>query len=261
MNSPRGWMVALAVLVAGGARAEPPPTEPILVPPRQCSGCAPADKGGLFAWSRLHERDVCQPECCAYSHLLCPFEVYVRTGPALIAGSGRLDEVLQTGYSVAFGAKAFDYDGDGSGAWTGHLGIDYIYNNSNDKNRTPVRTLPATLRELHRFAGYVAGGREWYWDQGYPESARWLFGVDVGGRLGHARGRFNRVDRRIPIERRTDTFEGFVVGVDAGVLIPRCGYDLTFGGRFEWGHDYFQILDLDDNVGQMKLLLSAGLRY
>lgn len=197
----------------------------------------------------------CRPHGSAYSHIFCPLEVYLRTGPAFVLGGGRLDHVLDTGYAVEFGARGFAYSFDHTAAWVGSLGVDYQYNNAHDPTPSLLVGEPATLRELNRVSASIAGGRQWYFAGETAEAPMWLIGVDVGGRLGHVHAKF------IERQHQTDGLIGVFVGADAGVFISRRGYDILLGGRLEWGHEWFDIIDNSDDLGHLKILLTAGLRY
>jgi hypothetical protein len=214
----------------------------------QCAG------GPRLPWGGRHSDKVCQPDCCAYPHLYCPFQVYVRTGPAIITGTGLLDAVLETGYAVEAGVKTFLYDDDHrTAAWTASLGIDYLYNNADLPAPVIKDRAVTTVRELHRTYVHIAGGREWYWET--PRGWDLFAGIDAGGRLGSAHAKFNTEPHK------TDAAQAIFIGLDAGVLIPRCGYDLLFGGRFEWSHDWVELIEFDNELDQMKFLLTAGIRY
>jgi hypothetical protein len=252
---------------------EPPPV--VTATPYDC-GC---EEGGWLSWLRLPclaqgNDDVCLTHGCAHSHLYCPFELYLRAGVALTVGGNRFNELLNDGVAVQGGAKTFSYAPDRSGAWIGTFGVDYIYNNSSDVTPIGTRqvavpnpvspllpptiiTVPLLIREAHRAALHIGGGREWYWGEGTPESWRYAVGVEGGGRLGHLHVKFTSE----PAFRETDFFQGVFLSTYADVLIPRCGYDIVLGGRFEWGHDWVRIVEEDHDLDQLLFLVSAGIRY
>lgn len=194
---------------------------------------------------------ICRAECCHHSWLMCPVEVYVRTGPAFMVGDSELDDRLETGWAAEIGAKVYSYDPDYGAAWIGELGIDYLYNNSDDSTEIAFRSQPVTLQQLHRIYPRIAAGREWYGG----ETWRYVIGVDAGARFGHAHLKFNEGFHA------TDTIQGIFAGLHAGLMIPRCCYDLVLDTRLEWAHDWIEILDVDEELDQVKVLLSAGVRY
>jgi hypothetical protein len=182
---------------------------------------------------------------------------------------------------LEFGAKSLCYDPDRSAAWFGTIGVDYIFNNGNDPTPLGTRqanvpldptnpnspTVPITIalavRELHRTYLHLGVGREWYVGGGSPESWRYFAGFEGGGRLGHAHVKFYSTPTipSNPALRETDFIQNVFLGLHAGVLIPRCGYDIMLGGRCEWSHDWITILEADHDIDQIQFLLTAGVRY
>jgi hypothetical protein len=272
-------MLTLLIGIARGQQQGPVPlveTQQAATAPIDGCGC---EEGGLLGWLRLPffsqcDDAVCRNHGCAHSHLFCPFELYLRTGVSLTVGGNRLNELLDDGVTVEGGVKTFSYESDRSAAWLGTLGVDYIYNNSSDITPIGTRqvaipnpispqlpptilTVPLLIREAHRTSLHIGGGKEWYWGEGTPESWRYAVGVEGGGRLGHLHVKFTSN----PALRETDFFQGVFLSTYADVLIPRCGYDILLGGRFEWGHDWVTIAEEDHDLDQLLLLVSAGIRY
>jgi hypothetical protein len=223
--------------------------------------------------------------------LFSPFELYARVGPAFIMGDGVLDKALRTGKAVTGGARSFCFNSDNSAAWTGDLAIEYIYNDSQTSETILVRnttvvvtrfgqniTLPMevqyALRQLHRTSMKIALGREWYFGGEGWGGVRLAFGLDGGGKYGSASAKLGINRRIIEGQQQFDTLpsfddghttsalKGVLVGVNAALLFPMDGYDISFGARFEWGKDWFlRIATGDDGVEQIQTLITVGVRY
>jgi hypothetical protein len=209
-----------------------------------------ADCGRCGKGHGLFKHGPCEPTTCAYSHLLMPLEVYVRAGPAFVVGGGNLGDNLDTGWAVDVAARGFIYDAYFRSACRGDIGFFYEYHNGDGE-------LPGgfALGHFHRYGIFAAGGKEWYWTCSAVEGLRCKVGGDVGFRYGNAHAKV------VENPHVTDRLYGFFVGADAGFLLPCCGFDVMLDGRAEWGHDFFGDSLLPDDVGQVKLLISAGLRY
>ncbi|HMP02518.1 MAG TPA: hypothetical protein PKD86_12545 [Gemmatales bacterium] len=223
--------------------------------------------------------------------LFSPFEVFARTGSSFSSGSGPLDRGLRSmGVGVEGGARSFFYNPSRSAAWTAEVGIEYLYNNVRGgdvfltrgafinvfrfQQPTPLRSVSEyTFRELHRTSARLALGREWYFGGDTPDGLRYSFGCDVGGRWGRAHAKMVTVNREIEglfnFDVVPDLQDGHTGDVLKGVFlaghtqwfVPCDGYDIVFGGRFEWGKDFFVVADRDDGVSQFKIMFTAGLRY
>lgn len=223
--------------------------------------------------------------------LFSPFELYARVGPAFNTGDGILDNVLRTGKAVSGGVRCFCFNADNSAAWTSDLGIEYIYNNSQSSETVLFRdttvtvsrfgqnvTLPMhvqyALTQLHRTSMKIALGREWYFGGEEWGGVRVAFGVDGGGKYGNVSAKLAINSRVIDGQQQfdvlpafddghtTSVLKGVFVGVNASVLLPMDGYDVTFGARFEWGQDWFlRIATHDDGLEQIQTLITLGVRY
>jgi len=198
----------------------------------------------------LCKKGPCEPVSCAYSHLFMPLEVYTRVGPSFVLSGGELGDNIRTGVAVDAAVRGFLYDNGFRSACRGDIGFFYEYNDGD-----PDPAAPFTLLGTHRYGLFVAGGKEWYGAAG-ADGTRWKVGGDVGARFGHIKA--NILDEEDHI---TDRYYGVFVGGDAGLLLPRCGFDIMLDGRIEWGHDFFGDDRLADDIGHLKLMLSLGLRY
>lgn len=223
--------------------------------------------------------------------LFSPFEVFARTGGSFSTESGQLDKGLRTiGVGVEGGVRSFLYNADHSAAWTAEVGLEYLYNNVRGgdvfltrggyltvfrfQQPTPLLSVSEyTFRQLHRTSARLALGREWYFYGDDEGGWRGSFGVDAGGRWGRAQVKMVAVRREIEGLQFFDIIPGLRDGTTGDVLkgvfiaghsnwlIPRNGYDVVFGGRVEWGKDFFVIADRDDGVAQLKLMLTLGVRF
>lgn len=252
MTPPRHRLVYLCVLLLGSdtLRADDMPAVPAgwttdATPP--CAG-----PSGMAKW--IHGEEICRSNGCSYSPWFVPVELFVRVGPAFIVGDSVFADVLDTGIAIEGGAKAFCYLGD-EGAWTGELGISHVYNNANDPTPLFVRNELHPLRELNRTMVHAAGGREWYFEDPDHAGRRYFTGVSIGGRVGAGEARF------LNGPRVSDIPKGIFVGLDAGSLFPFCGYDLVINARTEWSHDWLDFAEIEDEIDQIKVLLSVGIRY
>jgi hypothetical protein len=237
----------------------PPAQEMGVLQPAE--GTDVAAMSGLSSWLRYQ-----RPFCCGPigSHGPIHTELYAQTGPSLPIGGGRLEHILNTGWDVQAGGRSMFYKADMTGAWTVDLNINYTYNHGSSFNSVPifetnhVTPVQAHLLALHRtdFNGTV--GREWYlyvWPQ--ENGPAWRAGVDVGGGLGTARADF------VEVHHRTDVIYRLVIGIHSDLEVP-CGC-CTFlvGARFEWDHDWMDILQSqsNSNLQDANFLLSLGFRY
>lgn len=296
MLQARCWLAALAgmLLYAAGADAQEPGilAESQLLQDTGTPESAPvvvAQESLLPLTLTLDDRGF-PPPGPPYS-LFSPFELYARGGFAVNLGDGILDRTLRTGKSFTFGARSFRFNEDNSAAWTADVAIEYIYNNAREsevvltrEGTTAVNRLGTTVNlptiteytipQLHRTSGRVAVGREWYFGGEDWRGVRLNFGMDVGGKLGHVSAKLFVLDRQIDGLQQFDQLpnfndghtssvnKGVFVGVNTGVLLPMDGYDISFGGRFEWGQDWFlRISNNDRGLEMIQGQLFVGVRF
>ncbi|MGE3804359.1 MAG: hypothetical protein AB7K24_06780 [Gemmataceae bacterium] len=239
-----------ALLVADAARAG---GELAPIPDGVPTSPAPVEAHSWSHW--IFGQELCRPGCCEQPNWPGLLEIFVRTGPLFILDNGPLQQRLETGIGVEGGARTFCYSQEGSAAWTGELAVGHSYHNSNDPSPLPVGSQSFALRVFQLTSVRFGGGREWYWQPGGEDSARWFTGVSGGGRLGSANARF-RDGPQI-----TDFAKGIYLGLDAGVLIPWQCRQIVIGGRAEWERDWFEIDSYDVNLDRFNLLFTAGIRY
>ncbi len=242
--------MGLLLLATGAVRAEELPVIPAGWGAE--AGHSFGEYSGFGRW--VHGQEVCYGNRCAYSPWFVPIELFARAGPAFVVGDSPLESALETGIAVEGGAKGFCYVGE-SGAWTGELGIGHVYNNSDDPTPLLIRNELHPLRELNRTMVHAAAGREWYFHDPNVEGRLYFTGISVGGRVGAAEARF------LNGPRVSDIPKGLFIGLDAGALIPFCGYDLVVNARTEWSHDWLDFAEIEEEIDQIKVLLSVGIRY
>ncbi|MDW8222273.1 MAG: hypothetical protein RMJ82_04920 [Gemmatales bacterium] len=200
-----------------------------------------------------HERP-CKHPICAYPHLFLPFEVYGRMSVVWLVGGGKLDRTLDPGIGAEIGVRQFLYDETKPAAWFGELGFEFTYHNGGEDHDLPI----FTIREWNVYWVRLALGREWYFGGGQPGDWTFVVGVFSGGRFGSANTKF------LDEPYRTDNIGGIFAGGHAGILIPRCGYDLLAEIFTEYGHDWTSWSDLittDRHIDHIKLGGAIGIRY
>jgi hypothetical protein len=121
-----------------------------------------------------------------------------------------------------------------------------------------TRSVAVSMKNLNRTNVNVASGGEWYL-RGTANACepRWRVGFDAGGRIGSVRGEFNE------IQHRTDVLGGVFIGLHTDLEIP-CGCCTFLAGlRAEWGYNWMDILQLQNNsdLQDVNLLLTAGVRF
>ncbi|MCS7168206.1 MAG: hypothetical protein NZ914_11330 [Gemmatales bacterium] len=203
-------------------------------------------------WKK-HEKP-CKHPLCAYPHIFLPFELYGRMSVVWLVGGGKLDRTLDPGIGAEIGIRQFLYDDTKPAAWFGELGFEFTYHNGGEDPDLPI----FTIREWNVYWVRVALGREWYFGSGEPGAWTFLVGAFTGGRFGSANTKF------LDEPYRTDNIGGLFAGGHAGILIPRCGYDLMAEIFTEYGHDWTSWSDLinsDRHIDHIKLGGAIGIRY
>lgn len=196
----------------------------------------------------------CQHPICAYPHIFAPFELYGRMSVVWLVGGGKLDRTLDPGIGAEIGIRQFLYSDTKPAAWFGELGFEFTYHNGTEDPDLPI----FTIREWNVYWVRIALGREWYFGGGEPGNWTFVVGTFVGGRYGSANTKF------LDEPYRTDNIGGIFAGGHAGILIPRCGYDLMAEIFTEYGHDWTSWSDLitsDRHIDHIKLGGAIGIRY
>jgi hypothetical protein len=275
MNAKAGIGVALVlgVLGASAARAQTPPysdgssvsqapavtSTPQSPYPTTATTPAGTAPGHLSSWITYQ-----QPGCCGPIGGNGPvtYDIYLRTGPDFVVGSGFLARQLESGWQVEGGGRSLFFNVPQTAAWVVDLGLSFTYNHSikNPDVFTNFGNLE-TVKELHRELVRLGFGREWYLS-GAANSCdpKWLAGVDAGGRYGPARLKVNDVLAGGGTHI-SDVIGTAYVAVYSGVEIP-CGCcKWEFGLRFEYDYTWQDILVQDSDVQDLMLSLTAGFRF
>jgi hypothetical protein len=214
-----------------------------------------------------------QPGCCAPIGGNGPitYDLYLRTGPDFVAGSGFLAKQLEIGWEVEGGGRSLFFNVPETAAWVVDLGFKYTYNHS-VKNPTPFIDLFGNLesvKQLNRQLVRVGFGREWYLTGSANTcDVKWLAGVDAGGLYGPARLKLNDLNLNpftgLPLGGGThmsDVVGAAYIAVYSGLEVP-CGCcKWEFGLRFEYDYTWQDILPQDSDVQDLNLLLTAGVRF
>jgi hypothetical protein len=282
MKTPAFLMSIVALLTAAVdlARAEPPQT------PGAPATIELAVDDGWFHWPAMptwhlfdglskapapdHEFEPDGP----WTHWFIPVELFTQGGAVFEVGGGRLSNILEVGVRFDFGAKNYCYDDDRLAAWTGDLGLTFEYNlTRGDDTRIQHHGVTDQLDYLFRQYVRVGIGREWYYTSDcLPEDWRLVFGVDLVGRIGTARAHFKSAPVRqfinvgintVPLVTLnvTDIAEDVSFGAYAGVVVPWTFYDLIFGVRVDYEHEWISLIDNDKHLDAFVVLLSAAIRY
>lgn len=273
--------LALFAVSANRVSAQTPPPSSALPPGAEVS----VDEG-WFHWPKLPgcplfhgltEAPVpdyeVEPEG-PFTHWFMPVELFVQGGPNYEFGRGRLSNILDIGTRLDIGARNYCYDGDRMAAWTGDLGVTFEYNLARGKDATVLHHgVSDELDYLFRQYLRVGVGREWYYSSdNIPDGWRYVFGVDLVGRVGTARAHFRRAPASqvvnigvtavpIFILNATEIAEDVSVGAYTGVVIPCTYYDLIFALHLDYEHEWVSLIDNDKHLDALVLLLSASIRY
>jgi hypothetical protein len=276
MNAKAGISIAfvLGALGASAARAQmPAPSEgtaygnqmspltsaPTTGAPASTPSPGTTVPGHLSNWITYN-----QPGCCGPIGGNGPvtYDIYVRTGPDFVAGSGFLAHELDSGWQVEGGGRSLFFNVPETAAWVADLGLGFTYNHSikNPDVFTNFGNLQ-TVKELHRTLVRLGFGREWYLSGAANTcDPKWLIGVDAGGRYGPARLKINDV----PAGGGThisDVIGAAYFAVYSGVEIP-CGCcKWEFGLRFEYDYTWQDILQQNSDVQDLMLSLTGGFRF
>ena len=192
-------------------------------------------------------------------------EVYVRTGPSIPFGKGVLADALNAGWNVTLGGRSLFFNQTGSAAWTIDAHLAYTLNNAGGQQLAFLNNAVFTVRNLHRTAIGLGGGRDWFLSApgfvGGTWDANFRFGVDAGARWGTGHVDLNPVGDPTGYRRHHDVFGQSFAGVHADVNVPVGGWTFVLGGRFEWDYTFSDLLPTAGNFHDINLLLTVGVRY
>jgi hypothetical protein len=268
------WALVVTVLGASAAWAEevpPSTTTPPLAPKVQ----------GLSDWITYT-----RPDCCGPIGRNGPigYELYTRTGWSIPTGGPIFHQGIESGWTIAAGARLLFFNTEADAAWTFDLGLLHSYNHGQrddlpitlfirDNTINPITMQlqnpgtfiqrDVTVRSLHRTYVQLLFGREWYLT-GAPDGCHWNWraGFDAGGRYGSMRADLDEFRMRSYF-RRNDVIGGLLLALHSDVEIP-CGCCTFIGGlRLEYGYtwsDIFQVQN-DSDLQEVNLLVNLGVRF
>ncbi|QEL17360.1 hypothetical protein [Limnoglobus roseus] len=224
----------------------------------------------------------CGPDgCCGPFGANGPitYELYARTGPALVIGGSELSSRLNTGWQVGTGAYTLLYNTSRDAAWTLGTGISYTYNRGRQERggpldvHTPAPTAgladgitPQLVRGLHRTTFDYSIGRDW-WLRGpgtvpTETDANTRVGGYVGGRYGTAHADlFSTADPLLYLRKHSITSSVFL-GTHANWEKPMGNWIFFTGVRAEIDYAFLNVVPPQgSDVVSINLLFSMGVRY
>jgi hypothetical protein len=198
-------------------------------------------------------------------------EVYIRNGVVLPVAGGIFNNVTGAGYMLSVGGRSLFFDPIGSKAWTAEFGVDYIYNNgTRDFEEFDIFGMFSSIREHHRAAVHIAGGREYYMlTPAYQNNCNWRVGWDVGGRYGAERVNLNVptdppvANAPIGFSRRNDTYGGVFVAFHTDFEYPLAGCRTFVAGlRTEWSYNWSEVIPTwDTNEQDVAIMINFGIKF
>lgn len=272
-----------------------PPTAsaPAGGPPATSAGVLTAPATGLPA-AALPPGTVCSPACGPDGTCCGPFgangpvtyELYARTGPALVVGGSELSGRLNTGWQIGSGAYTLLYNTSRDAAWSLGTGISYTYNRGRQERGGPldvhtprVQTLPGggtqqladglaphLVRGLHRTTFDYSIGRDW-WLQGpgtvgAEAAPNTRVGAYVGGRYGTAHtDLFPQADPTNYL-RKHSIMHSVFGGMHYGWEKPMGNWIFFTNARAEVDYAFMNVVPPQgSDVLSVNLLFSLGVRY
>lgn len=214
-------------------------------------------------------------------------ELYTRTGIFFRAGGGSaMTQSLNPGLGFQWGGRTLFFNPSGEKAWTIDLGLTYQYFDGRanapifqidiDQGAAPNttrQTIDVNIRGYHRFAGRVAGGREWYllgsvYDRNGCQR-NWRAGMDLGGSWATTHLDLNDITNTLQFEapayeRLRDVAGGMFVSLHSDVEVPLGGWLLQTGVRLEWEYQWSDILaraGVGGDLATVNLLWTIGVRF
>jgi hypothetical protein len=193
-------------------------------------------------------------------------EIYVRFGANFPLGNGLLARSLNTaGHTVQVGGRSQFFDPPGDAAWALDLHLQYEFNNADAQDVVTFRGEPVLVRELHRWAVGLGGGRDMFLSApgfvGGTWDANFRLGWDVGGRWGTGHVDLNPLFEPEGYRRHQDVFAQAFAGVLATVEVPVGGWTWVGGGRLEWDYTFSDLIPKGSSFHEINVLLMCGVRY
>ena len=276
-----------AAILAGGlsvpsAHGQPPASTPYPPPAPIAvhkSDDAPAEElvpasGGLSDWI-VNRRDCCEGHPGKVTPLYT--ELYITAGPSAPVGRGTSDlaHELQTGWSIAGGARALFFNEPLTRAWVVDLHLINTDQSAGRNNQSfPLKflhngvsselvffrgktgTTNFTLQNSNRTMVGLGFGRVWYlWKSAVVEGCHWRAGMDLGGRVGSHRINLNEFGHV------TDVVGGGYLAAHTDLEIPCHCIVFFVGARLEWAYTAGDILVRNSDIQDLNFLLTLGIRF
>jgi hypothetical protein len=253
-----------------GGVAPPPGIEPFsrAVPSVVAPETTPQAVGpGLSQWMSYQ-----RPDCCGNVGFDGPIyaELYLLTGLEIPAEGKIFGKVLETGWVVQGGGRTLFFNPAIDRDWNIDLSISNVFNRGQRSDIRPALNLPGSptpvpfsIKDMNRTYANAAFGREWYFRR--PADAwiqNWRIGLSAGGRLGSEKLQLFQTTTRWSFHR-TDVIAGLFAVLNADVEIP-CGCCTFLAGmRVEWGYNWSDILQEQNNsdLQDVNILFTAGVRF
>jgi hypothetical protein len=240
----------------------PPPAGPMpgsmVMPP-------PVPNGPLMAGCGLPNPT---GDCCGPVGANGPIgqEVYLRVGANFPLGNGLLARSLNTaGLTTQIGGRSQFFDPQGDAAWAVDVHLQYEYNNADAKDTVTFRGEPVFVRDLHRWAVGLGGGRDMFLTApgfvGGTWDANFRLGWDVGGRWGTGHVDLTPLFEPDGYRRHQDVFAQAFAGVMATVEIPVGGWTWIGGGRVELDYTFSDLIPKGSSFYEINTLAVVGVRY
>jgi len=208
------------------------------------------------------------------------YELYIRTGPNILAGANAFSKAINNGWTVQGGGRTLFFNNERDAAWVLDLGLGYTRNDGNGLD-APVNVAPSSLkfgavgndapqpfgvRFLNRTSLNYGIGRDWWLNGpgsvGEETFGNWRFGTDVGGRYGTASVGLEPASEPGGSHRRQAIFNGVYVGTGLTWEKP-FGNATLFGGlRAEWSYNWMNLLPPNNSdISDVNILMNFGVRF
>ncbi|MBO0697433.1 MAG: hypothetical protein J2P46_03500 [Zavarzinella sp.] len=193
-------------------------------------------------------------------------EVYLRVGANFPLGNGLLARSLNTaGLTTQIGGRSQFFDPQGDAAWAVDVHLQYQYNNADAQDTVTFRGEPVFVRDLHRWAVGLGGGRDMFLTApgfvGGTWDANFRIGWDVGARWGSGHVDLTPLFEPDGYRRHQDVFAQTFAGVMATMEVPVGGYTWICGGRLEWDYTFSDLIPKGSSFHEINTLVVLGVRY
>lgn len=271
--------LVVALLCLGGVRGEDMPTPYAGAHPGDAAPASPppgavADAAAPTPWTNNWLAYPRCLGCCGPVGGNGPigYEAYVRSGLNFPLGGNPFGARMETGWTIAVGARTLFFNPESDAAWTVDLGVMNVYDRTRDHStfrlfnvrelgtNTTVPEVDVQICDLNRTYVNLSGGREWYLmgcANGAQPDVNWRVGVDLGGRFGTEKLDVTN------FRHRTDINSGVFMAVHSDLEIPWGCCLFLAGVRGEYGYTWSDVLQRQNNsdVEDINLLFNLGLRF